>query len=217
MASANYVYNYPLLNNDYQKDFYLQYSYDKDPDFEEDYFKIVETTGPDSPSGLKISIYQDDSSFLKNSLTEPRSELRGITNINDNIQYVLNWDQYIENYSAGYSFSFLQIFAKSGPNVMLRWKDDKYELLSLQGRNKIVPVNSDINDDIGKWVNWKLEFILGPLGYIKVYKDNILFAELNGNTSGDNESYLKLGIYGSDMKPLNNMNMYIKNLELYYN
>lgn len=209
MTSSKYIYNYPLFDNNYQKEFNLQYSYDKDPDKEESYFKTTK-------DGLKISIYKDDLSFLKGSKTDPRSEIRGLTTINDNIQYTVSWDQYLENYVPDFWFSFFQIFAKDGPNIMLRWKDNQYELLALQGRNKNITFKIDINGDVGRWVNWKIMFLLSPQGgYVRVYKDGFLTSEMkDANTSGGDDSYLKLGIYSQDMNPIDSMSMTIKNIQL---
>jgi len=206
-----YIYNYQMLNNEFKKDFNLHYSYDKDPTFEKDYFKI-KTDG--EPNGLQINIYKDDKPFLKESSTESRSEIRGLKNINDNTEYVLNWKQYLETYSDDYNFTFFQLFGKNGPNIMLRWKNSRYELLALQGKNKIVPIDLDISDDIHKWVNWKVEFLLSSTGYIKIFKDKELFGELNGNTSGDNDSYLKLGFYSCETIPKCKNTLYIKDLTL---
>ena len=213
MSSSNYICNYPMTDDKYQKDFNLHYSYDKDPDYENRYFKITS----DNPAGLQISIYKDDLSFLKGSKTEPRSEIRSLLVIKDNIQYTLSWDQYIQNYLPSYWFSFFQLFAKDGPNVILRWKNNNYELLALNGKNKSVPIKLNITDDIDKWSNWKIAFNLSVVkGYIRVYRNNILIAEIaDANTSGGDDSYLKLGIYSQDMLPINDMNITIKNLQLY--
>ena len=212
MSNINYIYNYEMSDYDFKKDFNLHYSYDKDPNSEKDYFKI-KTDG--DPHGLQINIYEDDKPFFKESNTEPRSEIRGLKNINDNTEYVLNWKQYLHTYSDDYNFTFFQLFGKHGPNIMLRWKNGIYELLALQGKNKIVPIELDIHDDIHKWVNWKIEFALSSIaGYIKVFKDQKLVGELKGNTSGDNNSYLKLGFYNCDSAPECKSTLYIKDLTL---
>jgi len=216
MSNINYIYNYEMSNDDYKKDFNLQYSYDKDPECEKEYFKIITSESTDVPHGLEINIYKDDKPFLKESKTDPRSEIRGLKNINDNTEYILNWKQYLETYSSEYNFNFFQLFGKDGPNIMLRWKNNRYELLALQGKNVIIPINLDIKDDIHKWVNWKIEFLLSPIsGYVKVFKDDELIGELNGNTSGDNDSYLKLGFYSCDNSiPYCKNTLYIKDLKL---
>ena len=214
--SINYIYNYPMVDNSFLKDFNLQYSYNKDPEYHHQYFKLIPESSNSDISGLQVSIYKDDLTFLKNSITYPRSELRGLATINDEIVHTVTWDQYTENYPIGFNFSFCQIFAKDGPNIILRWKDNQYELLSIQGRNKHIPIKLNILDDVDKWVNWKLEFLLSIKGYVKVYRNSVLIGEINGNTSGENESYWKQGIYSHDMQPIDNMNIIIKNLKLYY-
>ena len=209
MSNSISVYNLPLTDNSYQTEFNLQYSFNKDPEFEEKYFKT-------SDAGLQINIYKDDQPFLEGSKTDPRSEIRGLSSIKDNIKYILSWDQNLKTYSAGYSFSFFQLFAKDGPNIMLRWKNDKYELLASQGKNKIVPISLNITEDIGRWVTWRIEFLLNPTGgYIKIHKNNMPVGELvNTNTSGQNDSYLKLGIYGQDTALIGTTSLVIKNLQM---
>lgn len=209
MSNSISVYNLPFTDNSYQNDFNLQYSYDKDPEFEEQYFKITN-------DGLQINIHKDDNPFLQGSKTDPRSELRGLTSIKDNVNYVLNWEQCLKTYPTNFSFSFFQLFAKDGPNIMLRWKNDKYELLAVQGRNKIFPIKMNITEDIGRFVSWKIEFLLSTIGgYIKVYKNDICIGEiLNANTSGQNDSYLKLGIYSQETQPTDTTSIFIRNLQM---
>jgi hypothetical protein len=209
MSNSISVYNLPFTDNSYQNDFNLQYSYDKDPEFEEQYFKITN-------DGLQINIHKGDNPFLQGSKTDPRSELRGLTSIKDNVNYVLSWEQCLKTYPTNFSFSFFQLFAKDGPNIMLRWKNDKYELLAVQGRNKIVPIKMNITEDIGRFVTWKFEFLLSTIGgYIKVYKNDIYVGEiLNANTSGQNDSYLKLGIYSQETQPIDTTSIFIRNLQM---
>jgi len=209
MSNSISVYNLPLVDNSYQNEFNLQYSYDKDPEFEEQYFKITD-------EGLEINIYKDDNPFLQGSKTDPRSELRGLTSIKDNVNYVLTWEQCLKTYPTNFSFAFFQLFAKDGPNIMLRCKNDKHELLALQGKNKIVPIEMNILEDIGKFVSWKIEFSLSAVGgYIKVYKNDTCIGQiLDANTSGQNDSYLKLGIYAQDMSPTDTTSIVIRNLQM---
>ena len=215
--SINYIYNYPMVDNSFLKDFNLQYSFNKDPEFQYQYFSIIPSKpGSSDISGLQISIYKDDLTFLKDSKTDPRTELRGLAILNDNVNYTVTWDQYIQEYPNGYWFAFCQIFAKDGPNIILRWKNNQYELLAIQGRNKTIPIKLNILDDLDKWVNWKLEFLLSTNGYVRVYKNYVLVGEISGNTSGGNNSYWKQGIYSQEMQPTNTMDIIIKNLKLYY-
>ena len=218
MSIINYIYNYTMLNEDYKKDFNLQYSYDKDPDFEKDYFQVVSYNSDNEPHGLKINIHKNDKPFLKESKTEPRSEIRCLKNINDNAEYVVEWKQYLESYSSDYNFSFFQLFAKNGPNIMLRLRNGTFELLALQGKNNIITIDLDIHDDLHRWIEWKIEFLLSHIaGYIKVFKDDKLIGELHGNTSGDNESYLKLGFYSHDIEPECTNTLYLKDLNFFQN
>ena len=82
------IYSYQLDSNNFLDEFNLQYSYDKDPEKEDEYFVIKDH--------LQVNIYKDDLSFLKGSETDPRSELRGLTNIKDNIRYSFTWNQNIQ-------------------------------------------------------------------------------------------------------------------------
>ena len=209
----NYIYTFPMTDNSYLTEFYHQFSYNKDPEYESQYFKIVPASS--NPSGLEITIYKDDNPFIKDSKTYPRSEIRGITQIKDGVNYTVNWEQYLENYPSGYWFSFFQIFAKNGPNIMLRWADDNFELLIIQDRNTIIPLKLNITEDIETWISWKIEFMLDtPNGYIKIYRNNIKLMETNGNLTGGDDSYLKFGIYSQEMQPTDTMLLFIKNLSL---
>ena len=183
------IYSYQLNNNDFLDEFNLQYSYDKDPDKEDEYFIIGDH--------LQVNIYKDDLSFLKGSETNPRSELRGLTNIKDNVRYSFTWNQNIQKVQDEYWFSFFQIFAKEGPNIMLRWKDNNFELLGLQGKNKPVILKTDLKEHVNTWVSWRVDFLLLESGgYVKVYMNSVLIGELlDVNTSGQHDSYIKLGIY----------------------
>ena len=211
MSSSKYVYNYTMTNNNYQDVFDMHYSYNKDPENENNYF---ETTN----DGLIINIYKDDLSFLKGSETFPRSEIRGLDVVKDNVTYILSWDQCIKTYPNGYNFSFCQIFGKEGPNMILRWHDKKYEFISKTSKDCVKIADNDISNDIGNWVNWKIDFLLlNDGGLIRIYKDNICVVELiDINTSGSNDSYIKLGIYSQGMNVMDDMSIGIKNVELSY-
>lgn len=214
-----YLYNLPLTNLTNIKEltqFNYQYSYNKHNTFSQLYpnplyFALNEK------NGLEINIYKDDQSLQKGNSSYPRTELKGIENILDNISYTLSFDQLIVNYPGiDYQYSWLQIYGNSGPNIILRFRNKKFQLLSIMGNNEILDLPGSPLDDIGLWINWKLEFLLSSLnGYIKVYKNNVLLGVLIGNTSGGNNSYLKHGIYSQQMNPIGNMKIYTKNLELY--
>ena len=207
---VNIIYDLPLTNLTELQEFKYQYSYDQDtgkiPNSK--YFNA-------SSEGLEINIYKGDKAFLPENSTFPRTELRGLTPIYDDIKYTLSFDHFIKEYPKGFQYCWVQVFGKNGPNVMLRYRNDTYQLLAIQGHNQIVTLPGDVNDNINIWTNWKIEFCLSVLnGYIKVYRNNIFIGETKGNTSGDNNSYVKLGLYSQQMDPNGTMTSYIKNLQL---
>lgn len=204
---SNYIYNLQMVDDSYLAHFSTQYSYEADPDYEDDYFKITN-------EGLDITLHDYDLPFIKNSKSYPRTELRGLDIINDDVEYVATWDQYIKTYSDNFWFIFAQIFGKNGPNVMLLWNKNQYELLALQGKNKKIPIKLNITDDIRKWTNWRIEFLLKNLdGYVKVFRNNVLVGELRGNTAGENDSYWKQGIYAHECQ-VKNTSIVVKKLTL---
>lgn len=209
----NIIYDLPLTNLSNiteLQEFKYQYSYDKDTGKipNPKYFNI-------SPEGLEINIYKGDKSFLPENSTFPRTELRGLTPIYDDIKYTLSFDHFIKEYPKGFQYCWVQVFGKNGPNVMLRYRNDTYQLLSIQGHNQIVTLPGDVIDNINVWTNWKLEFLLSQNnGYIKVYRNNVFIGEIKGNTSGENNSYIKLGLYSQQMDPNGTMTSYTKNLQL---
>lgn len=207
---VNIIYDLSLTSMSELQEFKYQYSHDKNTGKipNPKYFNI-------SPEGLEINIYKGDKSFSPENSTFPRTELRGLTPIYDNIKYTLSFDHFIKEYPKGFQYCWVQVFGKNGPNIMLRYRNDTYQLLVIQGHNQIVTLPGDVNDNINVWTNWKIEFYLSVLnGYVKVYRNNIFIGETKGNTSGENNSYVKLGLYSQQMDPNGTMTSYIKNLQL---
>ncbi len=221
-GQPTYVYNLPMTD---LKDisqltkagdgFKYQWSYDKMKGFSNvnpnpDYFKLV------GENGLEINLYQGDKPFESGSSTEPRTELRGLAKVLDNLAYTYSFDQYLVDLPT-FDYCWCQVFGGNGPNIMLRWRSGSFQLMAIQGDHGSVKFEGNPQDDVGKWVNWKIEFLLSTQnGYAKVYRNNILLATLNGNNTGANDSYIKNGIYAQQMKPSNNVKVYKKNLMLYY-
>ena len=213
----NYLYNFSFMDIKQLFDFKYQYSYNKHKNFSESYPNPLYFDS-NKTNGLEINIYKDDQTLQKGNLSYPRTELKGNKTILDNISYTLSFDQFIVNYPGiDYQYCWLQIYGNLGPNIMLRFRNQKFQLLSIMGKNHNINLPGSPLDDINMWINWKLEFLLSlEDGYVKVYKNNILLGEIIGNTSGGNNSYLKYGIYSQKMNPIGNMKTYTKNLQLYY-
>ncbi len=222
-AGVTIVYNCPMTNYSGVSDlassgagFTFQYSYDKMSGFSATspnpvYFTI-------SPeNGLETNLYVGDKPFKKGSNTEPRTELRGLAVVKDDIVYTYSFDQYLVDLP-GFDYAFCQVFGGNGPNLIFRWRSGTFQILSDQGNKQIVNYSGTPSDDVGKWVSYKVEFLLSKSkGYTKLYRDNVLMCTVNnGNNSGDNGSYIKHGIYSQQMEPTNNVKLYTKNLMLYY-
>lgn len=197
--------------------FKYQWSYDKMKDFSDvipnpDYFKLSQ------PNGLEMNLYKDDKAFKQGSPTQPRTEIRGLGVIMDNRKYIYSFDQFLVNEPA-FDYCWVQLFGGNGPNLMLRWRSGSFQLCSLQGDKSITDFAGKPSDDVGKWVNWKLEFILSMTdGYCKVFRNDVLvITSPPGNNSGENDSYIKNGIYAQQMKPANDVKVYKKNLIVLYN
>lgn len=216
--SSNYLYNLPMtdltdISQLTSAGFKYQWSYDQQASFSATnpnpkYFAL-------GSNGLEINIYQNDNPFQKGSPTEPRTELRGTAVVKDNVQYVYSFDQFLVNLP-NFDYAWCQVFGGNGPNIILRWRSGSMALLVDQGDHVNVKFSGTPNDDVGKWVNWKIEFMLSTSnGYVRLYRDNVLMATATGNNSGADNSYIKNGIYSQQMKPSNDVKMYKKNLMLY--
>jgi hypothetical protein len=99
--------------------------------------------------------------------------MRGLDVIQGSLDYTISFDQLISEYPSGkteYEFAWMQVFGATGPNIMLRYRKGRYQLLATMGDLANLTLPGKISDDIGKWTNWKLDFKLATSGgYIKVY------------------------------------------------
>lgn len=222
-GQPTYVYNLKMTDlNDISQltksgdGFKYQWSHDKMNGFSNvnpnpEYFKLA------GENGLEMNIYEGDKPFESGSSTEPRTELRGLAKVLDNLVYTYSFDQFLVT-EPTFDYCWCQVFGGNGPNLMLRWRSGSFQLCSLQGDKSILKFPGKPADDVGNWINWKLEFLLSNKGgYTKVYRNNELVIETTpGNNSGENDSYIKNGIYSQQMKPSNNVKVYKRNLMLYY-
>ena len=134
VATPNSILNLPLTNlsniSQISSYFGFQYSYNQQTNYKNtspnpNYFNF-------SNEGLIISIHQGDLKFTTSTDTFPRTELRGLQTIYDNVAYKISFDQYISSYPANYNFCWMQVFGATGPNVMLRYKN-RYEIMATMG------------------------------------------------------------------------------------
>lgn len=193
--------------------FTYQWSYDQMDGFSDKnpnpkYFKLT-------PEGLEMNLYKTDKAFKQGSPTEARTELRGLGVVLDNRTYTYSFDQFLVN-EPSFDYCWCQVFGGNGPNLMLRWRSGSFQLCSLQGKKSIVNFAGKPSDDVNKWVNWKLEFVLSLTnGYCKVYRDGKLVVEsATPDNSGDNGSYIKNGIYAQQEKPSNDVKVIKKNISV---
>lgn len=191
------------------KNFDFQYSYNNhNHPVNSDYFST-------STDGLSVSLYKDDKPFNTKTDTAPRSELRGHEKILDNKDYVLSFDYFIKDYP-GMQYCLCQIFGNGGPNFMYRFRSGRYQILSSFNNIPNLDLKYGAKDDLNQWVKFKLEFNLSKKGYFRFYRNDKLTGELKGNTSGGNDSYLKMGIYkqGTSEKQTGTMKVIFRNLLL---
>ena len=151
------------------------------------------------PEGLEINVYPGDKAHHKSSKTNPRSELLVRQVILDNTEYSFEFDHYISMYPQDeYGYVFMQIFGDQDPNIALRYLKGEFELGSKGGL--FMEVDGNARDNVGKWVNWRIDFLLANIsGYVEVYRNNELFLKIHGNTidgKTNNNSVLKHGFYG---------------------
>jgi len=214
--NSHVILNLPLTNlksiTEISPFFRFQYSYDKHGGFPNispnpKYFRITE-------QGLEINIYNGDQTFSKGSPTSPRSELAGmgvLGSIKDNRVYQISFSQLISKYPYSYDFCWMQLFGATGPNILVRLKNGVFELCVKHVACLRLP--GHISQDIGLWVNWRLDFLLATSGgFISIFRNSVQLGVLRGNTSGGNNSYFKHGIYTQGIHPPSTMTIYTRNL-----
>jgi len=214
--NSHVILNLPLTNlksiTEISPFFGFQYSYDQHGGYTNQspnpkYFRITE-------QGLEINIYKGDKSHSKKSPTSPRTELAGIgvlRNIKDNRLYQISFSQLISKYPESYGFCWIQIWGALVPTVLVRLKYGVYQLCVKNVACLKLPVH--ISQDIGQWVNWRLDFLLATSGgFISIFRNSVLLGVLRGNTSGGNNSHFKHGLYTQGIHPPSTMTIYTKNL-----
>ena len=173
------------------------------------YFKSVS-------QGLEINLYPTDKPHHKDSKTLPRTELAFESNILTHDKYSFSFDHYISMYPTNeFGYCFAQVSGMDSPNVMLFYQSGKYQLLVNGEKAEVV---GSPQDNIGKWVTWRIDFSLSVNGgYVSVFRNNALFLKLTGNTSGLNYRgtfYLKHGMYSQGAAPSTQVKSYTRNLKL---
>ncbi len=172
-----------------------------------DYFKIED-------GKLVVNVYKGDKTFKQGSPTDPRSELRFLANVYDDIEYVYSWTSTLTKYTTGDQFCFAQIFASDGPNIMLRFRNGSYQLIASRGNNKNLNLDGNPADDVGKAIYWTIRFKLSYLGgYVSIYKNNLLLGTIKGDTSGGG-SYIKLGLYMQHQEATDTLSCSFRNMIL---
>lgn len=171
-------------------------------------------------NGIEMNIYVGDKAFQSGNSTEPRNELRFHAAIADGRDYVYQWDQYLA-VTPTFDFGWAQVFGSSGPAFILRWRSGAYEILQDQGTKAFLTFKDTTitpTTDTNQWVNWRFEFNgSSSSGYERLYRNGVLMCEASGvNNSIGTNAYLKLGIYGQQMVPSNNVTIYKDNIQCYY-
>ena len=174
------------------------------------YFKMVE-------QGLELNLYPSDKPHQSDSKTLARTEIGFETEILlDDIAYSFSFDHYISMFPKDeFDYSFAQIFGNGGPNVMLRYRGGNYQLMAGGMKSNVA---GSPNENIEKWVTWKIDFVLATNnGYVRVYRNGSLFLQLAGNTSGGksrNHSTVKHGMYSQGALPSSQVQSFTRNLIL---
>lgn len=166
--------------------------------------------------GLKICLYKTDKPFKEGNNTFPRSELRNWSTIRDDVSYTLSFDRYLVN-APTFDFSWFQVFGGDNPNLIFRWRNGSYEVLSLEGDDVRSKIRWKSLSKVGVWVNWTTKFCLSKSnGWLQLYRNGVLLASYSKvDNAGGGASYLKVGCYAQQMNPSNDVTTYIRNLQLY--
>lgn len=147
--------------------------------------------------GLGMHLFKDSEPFKKGSDTLGRTELRFLDRVEDDVIYRWDFVMTVAVLPDGTQFSFAQVFGAKGPNIMLRWRNGRYELLcKSSGKPNLGLSAGKASQDIGQRHSWTILFKLSKKnGFVCVYKDNVNVGQILGDTSGGDNSYLKLGPY----------------------
>lgn len=201
------IYSYNLSDWSFVDEFNFQYSFNHiEKPVNKSYFDITD-------SGLRINLYGDDRSFKEKSDTYPRSELRGLTRILDEVSYTFSFSFFLFEYISGFDFSLFQVFASSGPNIMFRQRNGFLQIAKLRRKKVFLDSVHTVEEDLLKWTDYRFEFKLSKKGYIVVFRNNYPIIHYFGDTRG-RSSYLKLGIYAQQMQPPGLISGYFKNIKL---
>jgi hypothetical protein len=185
-----------FANTAYTGVFTEQWSYDQHTtDGHNKHFDIGEYSGRQS---LRARIYHDDKALSKSSDTCPRTELSQTDKKNGlktEVDYVAQWDWQLMSYTEAYQFAFMQLFGGNGPNIMLRYVRNTYNILCEEcGTDHTLPGNATA--DVGKWITWRVEFRLSSAkGHVRVHRDGKPIHSYDGKTSDGSNHHFKLGLY----------------------
>ncbi len=184
------------------KKFSIQYSYDK-PNLDPAYITANQT-------GMRLALYATDKPHHPTSNTLARNELLYRDNLLENITYSFEFEQFIErNYNISYQFAFMQMFGASGPNILIRWRNNAYQIVSRGGNHNAA---KSIRPIVSEWIQWKLVFNLTPQvnGFVKLYRNNQLIVSYNGASSSGGSFRPKFGIYSQTIPTQNIVMLYRK-------
>merc|ERR1711957_1020629 len=92
------------------------------------------------------------------------------------VDYVAQWDAMLQHYTKTYQYAFMQVFGGNGPNIFLKHiytnGSGKYNLLCEKCTNGDSNLPGSAEDDLGKWIAWKVEFRLSKsAGNLNVYRN----------------------------------------------
>lgn len=216
-VSSTVLIDETYTDSGYEEKFMRQCSYD-----DSGCGKHFATTSVGGREALALKIFSTDKAFESSSSTAPRTELseKSKTTIQPDHDYELSFDQYVEEYTDGYWFAFMQLFGASGPNIFVRWEKFStsgkgYRLWCEQCKTDDMEFDGDMTADTNRWITWKLDFRLSDSssGYLRLYKDGAQVQHYTGKTGGENH-YFKQGIYTQHTHSAKDTRTYISNLKL---
>lgn len=184
--------------------FSVQYSYDK-PKLDSAYISA-------NSSGLLLSLYATDKAHANTSNTLARNELLYRTSLPEEVVYSLYLEQNIKAYVSTYQFAFMQLFGASGPNILIRWRNGRYQVVTRAGNlnapAEFVPV-------LNQWVSWRADFKLSKdaSGFLRLYRAGNLLINFTGTSSAGGSFRPKFGIY-SQVIPTQQISIQYRNLSI---
>lgn len=172
-------------------DYSLQYSYDKKRE-EQNYVKFT-------PDGVCLTLREGDLPFRKGSETMPRTEIRCMKMVDEGT-YTFRFKFKILAAPEGMQYSVLQLFDRN-PCVMLRKRENKWQVVVFESKDKITVIENGVLDEQG-WNVVSINIKSGRKGTVDVMINGVAVTSVEARLAFRNKLHWKIGPYAQQMEPI---------------